>query len=241
MGIRSLSSSSISTGTKRSKVWDQSAQMIPTSGMIARYETPPSSGSTWVDTVGGYNLTLSGTTYNSSNGGNLTMGNGSNSSLTMNGTSNYTVSIWAKPTSVSGTSYSTMLPLFGFGNSSSPGSYIAGFGADGIYINGYDCVGVNASGGTPTTNTWKLYTFLMGANPNTTEIYTNSTQLSSGIPSYNQTSGTGKSTPFTIGNAGTLNTNNFSGYIGAVFVWNRKLTATEVGVVFTNTRARFGV
>jgi hypothetical protein len=35
MGIRSLKTASISTGVKRSKVWDQSANLIPTTGFVS--------------------------------------------------------------------------------------------------------------------------------------------------------------------------------------------------------------
>jgi hypothetical protein len=53
--------------------------------------------------------------------------------------------------------------------------------------------------------------------------------------------GGAKGTTLNIGKASTLNTNNWAGYFASFYVWNRKLTSTEVGNLFGNTRGRFGV
>jgi hypothetical protein len=74
------------------------------------------------------------------------MGNGTNSSFSMNGTSDYTFAMWVNPTSLSGTSYSSMNPLMGVATSTTPGSLLLGCGSNGLYMNGYDNNGFNAIG-----------------------------------------------------------------------------------------------
>lgn len=244
MAISRFKTSTLAQGLpKYTEIWDQTTVYgVPANGLIAKYETPPSSGSTWTDTVGGYNISLSGTTYNSANGGTLTMGTGSNSSLSFNGTSDYTVAVWINPTAETGTSYSTTDVVWGVSDTSSPGSLLVGLGSDGVYVNGYDCNGVSALGGSGaiTTNTWQLLTLTLGAgNGSTSSLgYVNSSQIGSAFNGY----GGSKPTPFRIGTEGTtLNSNNFDGKFGSVYVWNRKITAAEVAQLFEYSRGRFGV
>ena len=239
MAISRFKTSSVAQGLPKYQKISNLDVAFPTTNLIAKYATPPSSGSTWTDTVGGYNLTLSGTTYNSSVGGNLTMGSASNNSFSMNGTSDYTFAIWANPTSLSGTSYTTMYPLFGVSNTSTPGSLLVGAGTNSLYMNGYDNNGFNAVG-TVSTNIWQLFTFCLGAgnSASVSDIYINSVKQSwSGVYGY----GGAKPTPLNIGSAATLNTNTWHGYIGSVYIWNKKLSSNDVSALFENTRTRFGV
>ena len=73
MAISRFKTSTLAQGLpKYTELWDQATVYgIPTTNLVAKYETPPSSGSTWTDTVGGYNISLTSTTYNSNNGGYL--------------------------------------------------------------------------------------------------------------------------------------------------------------------------
>lgn len=243
MAISRFKTSSVAQGLpKYQKAWDQSTYTIPTGNLIASYETPPSSGSTWTDTVGGYNLSLSGTTYDSANGGSLNMGTASNGSLSFNGSSDYTVATWINPTAETGTSYPAVDIIWAVSDSSSPGSLFVGLGSDGVYMNGYDCNGVNALGGSGaiTTNTWQLLTMTMGAGNGTTSSlgYVNGSQIGSAFNGY----GGQKPSPFRLGTeGGALNNNDYNGKIGSVYVWNKKLTAAEVSQLFAATRGRFGV
>lgn len=235
MAISRVSTSRLGAGLR--KYATESNSPIPLSGLVARYESPPSSGSTWVDPVGGYNLSLAGTTYNSGLGGYLQMGTASNSSFSMNGSSSYTFSFWLKPTNQTGTSYTTALPIFGVSNTSTPGSFLTALGSNGIYINGYDCNGINAAG-VVTTNAWQMITFVMKAgNTLESQIFVNDSVQPGAVNGY----GGSKPTPLTIGYASTLNTNNYAGFMASIYIWNRQLTGTEVIAMYNNTKGRFGL
>lgn len=242
MAISRFKTSTLAQGLpKYQDFWDQSTVYgIPTSGLVAKYETPPSSGSTWVDTVGSYNLALSGTTYSSSNGGVLTMGNGITSSFPdFNLGTDFTISIWVKPTALSGTSYSTSYPFVGINDGGNTSTFLATLGTSGnIYINGYGVPGTDVTGTGISTNNWYLIT--IGMNSSATASSTlniNGVTKSTSITGFDVS----KTGNLSIGYVTSLNTNNFQGQIGSVYVWNRKITQAEANRVWDYSRGRFGL
>lgn len=225
---------------KYQKLWDQSTVFgIPAANLIAKYETPPSSGSTWTDTVGGYNLALSGTTYNSTNGGTLTMGNAVANPFPDFAVGNdFTVAIWVKPTSLSGNGYNNSYPMYGINDGGNSSTYLATLGANGdIYINGYGVPGGVVTSTGISTNNWYLIVIGQSGSTATTTVYVNNSLKASNQTAFD----TAKTGSFTVGYVTALNANTFAGQVGSVYVWNRKITSTEVSQLWDYSRGRFGV
>ena len=96
------------------------------------------------------------------------------------------------------------------------------------------------SGFTFTNNSWAHVVFTGGLESGTivTRIYVNGnliTTQNEGITTLPNTN------EFFIGTGETGNSHNFSGRIGAVRIYNRVLSASEVLQNFNNTRSRFGL
>jgi hypothetical protein len=241
MAISRFSNSSIANGfPKYQKFWDQlTYNKVPSDGLIAKYETPPSSGSTWTDTVGGYNLSLSGTTYSSSNGGVLTMGNGTaNPFPDFAVGTDFSIAAWVKPTSLSGNGYGNSYPFVGINDGGNSSTYLATLGASGdIYINGYGVTGSVVTSTGISTNNWYLIVIGQSGGGASTTVYVNGSMKASNITSFD----TAKTGTFTIGYVTSLNTNTFAGQIGSAYVWNKKVSQSEVTQLFNYSRERFGV
>lgn len=246
MAISRASSSTLSNGfPKPQKFWDQkTVGSVATPYLVAKFESPPSSGSTWTDTAGGYQLSLSNTTYSSNNGGYLTF-NGSSSYGTAASfptvpylSSGVTFAMWVYPTSLSGTSYTTALPIMGIGNSSAGnGSYLVTLGSSNFIGNGYNQTGWETAHGM-SINNWYLVVWTHNpTSPMPGKVYVNNVlKTTSGA-----LIGADKAAPFDIGRAQTLNTNYFAGRIASVYYWNTELKPSDILQLWTYSKGRFGL
>jgi hypothetical protein len=217
------------------------------SNMVANYDFSLNSvysgtGTTVTDIQGGYNMSLSNTTYSSSNGGYLSF-NGSSSYgrastiPTTNVSAGTTYAVWVYPTTLSGTNYSDIRPFFGRGDNND--SFVFGPNSSGQLT--YD--GWNQSGwtttGSPvvTTNAWQL--IVIAGNNTNSSLYINTTEktaVASGLT-------TAKAAPLDLGHVpSSINGNYYyAGRVGAMWVWNKKLSSAEVTSLYNGTKARFGL
>lgn len=248
MAISRFKTSSVAQGLpKYQSIKDTTSfPSIPTASLQNRYEAFNSasysgSGTTWTDVVSSSNLTLSGTTFSSNNGGYLTFSNGqalNTGNSTIAATSGMTVSVWMYPTSGSGTGYSSMLPIFSYGDSGGvPGSVVVGIGQGSSYNMIYD--GFNQTGnGTGATgfdiNTWQLFTFAFNSSGGS--WYKNGTLMGS-----LNTMGSNKGPGLSLGKSQMLNTNYFAGRISAAYVYTKALSSTEVTQLFNANKWRYGL
>lgn len=213
---------------------------IPRTNLVARFETPPSSGSTWTDIVGSYSIALTSTTYNSGNGGYLSFDGstsyGTASTFPTISTANgVTFAMWIYPTTLSGTNYGTSKPFFGMYNAS-PNSYMVGVSTSQFHINGYTQTGLDVNHGM-SINNWYLCLWTHKQGASTGSLYINNSVISSSVPVL----GSNKAQPMYIGMEGSgLNTNKFAGRIGSLYYWNTELTSTQATQVWDYSRVRFG-
>lgn len=241
MAISRFKTSTLAQGLpKYTELWDQTTTYgVPSANLVAKYETPPSSGSTWTDTVGNYSLSLNSTTYNSNNGGYLSF-DGTNSYGTAStfptlSTSNgITFAMWVYPTTLSGTNYGTSRPLLGTGTTDP--SYLVGLSTSQFHINGFTQNGLDINHGM-SVNNWYLVLWTHKQGASTGSVYINNVVKSSSVPVL----GSNKSQPFDIGRVQTLNTNKFAGRIGSIYYWNTELNSTQATQVWDYSRGRFGL
>jgi hypothetical protein len=242
MAISRFKTSTLAQGLpKYTEMWDQTTVGgVPTTNLVAKYETPPSSGSTWTDTVGSYNISLTSTTYNSGNGGYLsfdgTNSYGDASSFpTLSTANDITFAMWVYPTTLSGTTYGDSKMIMGM--STADPSYLVGLGATKFFINGFTQSGFEVNHGM-SVNNWYLLLWTHKAGAGTGKVYVNNSVVSSSVVQL----GSNKAQPFSIGRERTgLNTNRFAGRMGSVYYWNKELTATEATQVWNYSRGRFGL
>ena len=242
MAISRFKTSTLAQGLpKYTELWDQTTTYgVPTNNLVAKYETPPSSGTTWTDTVGGYNISLTSTTYNSDNGGYLsfdgTNSYGDASSFpTLSTANDITFAMWVYPTTLSGTSYGNSKMIMGM--STADPSYLVALGATKFFLNGFTQSGFEVNHGM-SVNNWYLLLWTHKVGASTGKVYVNNSVVSSSLVPL----GANKAQPFSIGRERTgLNTNRFAGRMGSVYYWNKELTATEATQVWDYSRGRFGL
>ena len=228
------------------------AKYIVTRGLVAQLEvfrpsSYPGTGTTWTDTVGGYNGTLTnGAAYSSSDGG----------IIQLDGTNDYveiadavalrgavgavrTAIIWARVSS-----YDDNNGLFGkqFGSATYDGYSLAVKTSEGIRLQmngGAVNGGYNSATGVWSLNTWTMFTAVIafGGNAkayvNTTEVI-NVSNAESSIPSNTAALRIGTDIQDPGDRFPTMD-------VGAFYFYNRELTATEITQNFNAVRSKYGV
>jgi hypothetical protein len=219
--------------------WKSSKPPIPTSGlkMYFNFEGGGYSGTTVTDFAGVQNGTLSGTTYNSGNGGYMAF-DGVNDWIDTNRTTNgsdvgvyfgsWSIVYVIRVPNTTGNKY-----VYGCSNNIAfQGNALSGFeGANLTYT--------HSSGGNPTTtrsaSTWYhvVCTFALGAN--TATVYVNG---SSSASAFLETM-TGAYSIY-LGRTGAPAT-YYAFDLGLAMIYNRVLTTQEISNIYNNQRSRFGI
>ncbi len=225
---------------------------IVTSGLIAHLDASnstsyPGSGSTWTDIQGSNDGTINGATYSATNGG-IFVFDGVNDTIEIPDSADLrapvggvrTIQTWVKVKS-----YDSNDGIWGkqYGSPSYDGYSLAVVTGDiirlqmnGATVNG----GYNSATNAFTTNTWMLLTAIVrfGGNSlvykdnNSTAIISVSNAESS-IPSPNA--------PFVFGRDVQEGSDYADIDIGALYVYNKALTTSEISQNYDATKTRFGL
>ena len=203
----------------------------------------PGSGTTWTDLSGNGNTgtLINGPTYNSANGGSLVFdGVNDYTQLTSKfnfGTSDFSISCWAKFSTVSGnTNYRTILSSYASGGAT---DYIFGLFTTGVPKLQMFIVGVNVQGNTTlVSNTW--YNLVATRASGIVSLYVN------GILDNTPTSASGNLVENAIPRIGMVpsasQTGYFNGNLSNLLVYTtRALSAAEIQQNFNALRSRFGL
>ena len=205
-------------------------------GLMTNLMNPPSSGTTWTDASGnGNNATLNGApTYTSANGGGYTTSSTSYISIPYNLPNTYTVSIAA---SFNPTTY--WATIWGNESWSAGKGYLAYLVSSGTMNFGSPTgtASISVSG----INTVHIWDFVV--NGTSYILYKDGVSFSTG--SITAPSGGLSTTSLYFGarhgNAGTSFTDACPGTYYSMRVYNRALSATEIGTNFTVLRANYGL
>ena len=205
-------------------------------GLISNLINPSSSGTTWADASGnGNNATLNGTpTYTSANGGGYTTSSTSYISMPYNLPNTFTVSIAA---SFNPTTY--WATIWGNESWSAGKGYLAYLGSSGTM--NFGSPSGTASISVSGINTVHIWDFVV--NGTSYVLYKDGVSFSTGT----FTAPTGGLSTTSLyfgarhGNAGTSFTDACPGTYYSMRVYNRALSATEIGTNFTVLRANYGL
>ena len=207
----------------------------------------PGSGSTWTDLSGqGNHVTLTGTTWSSSNGGYLIF-DGNNDYGTVPAidltSTQFTLSIW---TFIQDYNQTSSFIFLGDTNLS-PGNgrmlnvhSIPYSGSSWYYDKGFDGTSYDRIAGSTVLsdyNNWTYWSFTANSSTGSMKMYRNGTLFSSG---------TGKTKP--MGNAngdsryiGRSISAYYDGYISKILMYKKELLASELLQQFNNDKAAYGL
>lgn len=208
----------------------------------------PGTGNNWYDISGNSNHgVMTGITFDSASGGSMVFA-GVNQAVSIRdsvlikpSTTQYlTLQAWVNPSTLKNAPFIGKLSS----NYAFDGyhmSYTSGGGLN-FVTNGTAINRANVSGTSViTASTWQLvtYSFVINNTTGSSKGYVNTTQI---ISSVHGTDGYSEFNPLYIGYIGTgVASNYFDGKIGAVYIYNRELSLSEIIQNYNNTKSRFGL
>ncbi len=196
----------------------------PDTNLIAVYHLDETSGQTAADSSGNnHNGAVTGTTIVAGKYGNArSFSNTSDSVQTNNpivtGTGDFSVTAWINPSSAGAGSTRYITGNYGLENTAGIELYLSTANTFGVYF------GSNLTGsGTLTANTWNQVA--LTRNNGTMTLYINGVPTGSG----NLNGNVKGKLNWAIGNGPDYTSERFQGTIDEVRIWNRALTASEIG------------
>jgi hypothetical protein len=226
------------------------------SGLVLNLNASSYSGSgNWLDqSVNGYNGTISGATYSSSDGGlfdldgiNDIISVSHNSDLSLTTLGQKTIQVWFK-VDLLPTSPARMILFAKLSGAFAFDGYWGGITSGGLITystNGGSVSRTVNSTSTISTNTWYLFTFIsqITSTSNTSKVFINETEY---ISSAHGTDTYSESNNLVLGYFPTPHTGlgsdaYFNGKIGSCYFYNRALTLDEISSNFNSTKLRFGL
>lgn len=223
----------------------------------------PGTGSSWFDLTSNNNdgtLTAgSGTlTFGTAFGGEFDLSAGSgtrisfvnNSDTQLSTTTTKAYSVWFKADAVGFVSFSriVMCKLQGLGGSATSDGFLVGINASNQIVgrvtsdNGSTTKTIAGIGATVSVGTWYMVTLVVkvSSDPDTFKLYLNTTEV--GSTNGGGSSLTSDNRSLLLGNydSGVQNAMPFDGMIGNLYIHEGDFDATQVQILFDNTKTRFG-